>query len=100
MDNPAEKILDRLREKGWIKGRLGTAGGPNCMAGAGLFQGLKCKALILSIIREQYPDRSTFPEWEVTIPSFNDHPDTTFADVERVLEKAAGKWEEERVING
>ena len=101
MDNPFEVMLDRLRHVGWQQGHEGGISGPNCLHGAARYTGITgYGAFILTIIQEQYPEHSAFPGWQPTIMSFNDHPDTTFADVERVLEKAAVKWEEERVLNG
>ena len=47
---------------------------------------------LASVISEQYPDRIQ-PDWY--IPAFNDHPDTTFEDIERVCEKAYIKRQEE-----
>lgn len=98
-DNPFEKVLDRLREKGWMKGESGDDAGPNCIMGA------YCRVwkfgpdqMIGQIARDQYPDRVGWHENLVEAAQFNDHPDTTFSDVERVLEKAAVKWEEERVL--
>lgn len=96
-DNPFEKVLDRLREKGWCKGGFDGPDGSHCIVGA--FRGFLSMARLQSlegILREQYPDR--IAGRLCPIPNFNDHPDTTFADVERVLEKAAIKWEEERVL--
>ena len=101
-DNPFEKVLDRLREKGWIKGRY-HMDESSCLLGAAMMEravywfscGLTANnTLIVSIIESQYPDRIEFG----VVPDFNDHPDTTFEDVEKVLEKAAVKWEEERVM--
>lgn len=99
-DNPFEKVLDRLREKGWMKHNFGTENGPNCIRGAALKKGVPGWDFLIPaltpIIMDQYRDRV----WGgiECVASFNDHPDTTFADVERVLEKAAVKWEEERVL--
>lgn len=99
MDNPGEMILDRLRSHGWCKQDFGDAEGPNCIAGAAheveaedYFQ-----HTLVWVIDEQYPGRMEAGPHS-NVPNFNDHPDTTFADVERVLEKAAVKWEEERVL--
>lgn len=101
-DNPFEKVLDRLREKGWRQNGSGREEGPNCIRGATqIMVGLKVlyDGPLLQVIATQYPDRTTTPlAGGVSIVEFNDHPDTTFADVERVLEKAAVKWEEERVM--
>lgn len=102
-DNPFEKVLDRLREKGWQKGWFGDHRGPNCLVGAHM--NTYCSTIkqfkqwtdnLIPILLAQYPDRIKGSMAE--IPNFNDHPDTTFTDVERVLEKAAVKWEEERVM--
>lgn len=96
-DNPFEKVLDRLREKGWYKGGFTGPDGSQCVVGAS--RGI-CNtqffSLLEEILRDQYPDRLS-GRLRPT-PNFNDHPDTTFSDVERVLEKAAVKWEEERVM--
>lgn len=105
-DNPFEKVLDRLREKGWHKGDYGFASGPNCLVGGLLFAtGMNIQESCNSpesetldkIVMEQYWGRAIRGSM-THIPNFNDHPDTTFTDVERVLEKAAVKWEEERVL--
>lgn len=48
---------------------------------------------VATVLSEQYPDRFD-PNFN-TIPHFNDHPDTTFEDVERVLSKAAILAEEQ-----
>lgn len=98
-DNPFEKVLDRLREKEWLKGQLGGLNGPNCINGALFFEEVwengKNRDSLALIILEQYPER--LEKAFFSVPAFNNHPDTTFSDVERVLEKAAVKWEEERV---
>lgn len=105
-DNPFEKVLDRLREKGWRKGDYGPKSGPNCIVG-GLLEitGMTIresylspeKVMLDSIVTEQFWERAVRGRM-THIPNFNDHPDTTFSDVEKVLEKAAVKWEEERVL--
>ena len=97
-DNPFEKVLDRLREKGWCKDRLGDRHGPNCLLGGARevnVLGGEWLFPLEEIIVDQYTDRVRNIAHTV---SFNNHPDTTFTDVERVLEKAAVKWEEERVM--
>jgi hypothetical protein len=58
---------------------------------------IRQEQIIMRVIAEQYPERCTpIPmglHWNMPnlahIPTFNDHPFTTFEDVERVLEKAA-----------
>ena len=98
-DNPFEKVLDRLREKGWTKKQFGESEGPNCIRGAAGYSGLSVWTDVIGplrpIVQAEYKDRLGDTE---IIAGFNDHPDTTFSDVERVLEKAAVKWEEERVL--
>lgn len=93
-DNPFEAVLDRLREKGWTKHSLGTPSGPNCLLGANMFlkTNINFYDSFWPIAEAEYPNRGGM------VSSFNNHPDTTFADVERVLEEAAVKWEEERVM--
>ncbi len=52
---------------------------------------------LASVIREQFADRlpqNALNDAGMTIVRFNDHPDTTFADVERVFEKAEVAWDE------
>lgn len=105
-DNPFEKVLDRLREKGWNQGNYGPTAGPNCILGAFMYElslrecelwGDECIEGLETVLLEQYWERTV--KGDMThVPNFNDHPDTTFADVEKVLEKAAVKWEEERVM--
>lgn len=99
-DNPFEKVLDRLREKGWRKGDF-LKGESTCIVGASMALGSVIPhangyTVLRVMITDQYPDRLTGKFG--LIANFNDHPDTTFSDVERVLEKAAVKWEEERVM--
>lgn len=98
-DNPFEIVLDRLREKGWQKGDFGPSEGPNCIYGAITAVEVNFHAVdasVVKIVGEQFSDRTLLKEHKGV--AFNDHPDTTFTDVERVLEKAAVKWEEERVL--
>lgn len=103
MDNPAERVLDVLRLRGWSKGESFGPNGQRCVGAACEIPGGMSEpvTLIARIINEHYADRTVEHICNTsmaTIVSFNDHPDTTFADVERVLEKAAVKWEEERVL--
>jgi hypothetical protein len=55
------------------------------------------REVLTEVIAEQFPDRlsRTYDDmyWDgnrplLTISRFNDHPDTTFVDVEAVVEKA------------
>lgn len=103
MDNRPEEALDRLRTHGWTKGASMNSRGEMCIGGAcetgevGFSPAIQA---IATVIRDQFPERvrdAINPSMGIVV-RFNDHPDTTFADVERVLEKAAVKWEEERVL--
>lgn len=103
-DNPFEKVLDRLREKGWTRYTLGTASGPHCIRGAAYYElggwSKMCKGLA-PILAEHYPyfTKEYYGDsYSCNVMAFNDCHSTTFTDVERVLEKAAVKWEEERVM--
>lgn len=109
MDNPVAKALhdglDRLRERGLTKRQLvDRRTGAVCAVGAlvdatpahdhsrrvavdyGAF------VLLDAVAAEQYPERATdslHPKGSVVL--FNNHPDTTLEDMERVFEKAIVK---------
>jgi len=106
--------LDYLREHGWHQGHytdINDAANPTpsaCILGAlkiaqmeavgnvfGIGYGYDIQALI-STIEEQHPDVATdAKEQDYTlIPFFNDGKGRTFAEVERVIEKAAIKRDE------
>lgn len=53
----------------------------------------QAKDLLMEVIREQFPER--LKRFSENIPTFNDHPDTTFEDVRLVIEKAAIKEQEQ-----
>lgn len=89
--------LDVLRRDGWCKDSLHDDKGQHCMLGAfGVAYGridaewLAAFSACNDIIGEQFPERSEFP----CVVFFNDHPATTFADVEMVLEKAQLRLDE------
>ena len=105
----AKQILD---EKGWIKGdyeNLVDDAHPRgyCLVGAigevlgtvALAESGLCTEsnLLLEVIKEQYPDRclhrATGTDY-FDIPTFNDHEDTTRADIDLVLEKAIARADE------
>ena len=100
----AKQILD---EKGWIKGDYKNLDVPDlpmgfCLVGAlsEVLLGGRMEAesvgcveaeILLEVIAEQFPDRKgTYGD----IPTFNDHEDTTRADIDLVLEKAIAKADE------
>lgn len=107
--NPYRNALDLLRQTGWTKGIAFAPDGRRCLVGAGMFS----RSLIMDVINEYFPGRTQYdparsmdalgvdqePDTPISYPSgglpnFNNHPDTTFDDVELVLEKTAIKYEE------
>lgn len=93
MQNDYEKALAILREFGWHKGGASNESGEVCAMRAvhlarGLNWGTWDDDILDEIVEEQYPERTgTFAHH--TVVAFNDDGRTTFADVERVFEKAA-----------
>lgn len=97
------QTLAALRENGWIKNYLCASNGVcingavniattgNAMRfisnGAGELKGVR--EIIYKIVKEQFPERAAKVHWRRMSPhEFNNHPDTTFEDMEMVLEKA------------
>lgn len=104
--------LDDLRSNGWFKGattnvgcypvicpRVGSdpAGLPGCMWTAVGRQGMEADLDIFAlaeVCKEQFPERSanslgSIHDPEVVVIFTNNHPETTFEDVEMLMEKAA-----------
>jgi hypothetical protein len=95
----AARVLARLRASGWSKtgrseGRkvclLGAYGqelygSPDAAIATYRFQALQ------QVILEQYPGK--YPP-NLVVPKFNDDPDVTWDDVEKMLEKAVAKEQE------
>ena len=107
----ADNVLDQARArldggKKWQKYGLTGIYGRVCLvqalgeasrgSGVTLYKGLKA---VIDVVAEQYPDRgldrNDHPRLGVSIPAFNDHPDTTWADIEAVLDKAARRLDEQ-----
>jgi len=106
-DNIYRQMLDYLRENGWWKGNMFGPVNKVCILGA-----YKCVSQyssyrianqsllkeelseLFDVVADNFYERATTDSnggfddrpW---VPWFNDHKDTTFADVEFVLEKAA-----------
>lgn len=94
----AKKLREVLRtEADWCKGA--THDGTRCclvgaceeatkyiFAGNGYLEFVALCDKLRAAICDLYPDRADVDE--VFIPDFNDHPDTTFDDVCKVIEKA------------
>lgn len=88
------RVLSRLRATGWSKGSR-SGGNGVCLLGAYAEElcgdpgeGVPLHVLITmrKVIAEQYPDKYAANDIFV-VPKFNDDPDITWNDVERVLEK-------------
>ena len=83
----------------WIKS-MGTDD-KTCIMGALGMVGGSCNVgdvdVIRRVIEEQHPGRGRYGynDEGTSVALFNDHPDTIWTDVERVMEKAAMKLDEE-----
>ena len=112
----ADNVLDQARARldggnKWCKQRLYDKHGRACLVGAinevsshdiklPHVEGVDCAcersvaaAVLNDVIWEQYPQRSNI--FFHSVSYFNDHPDTTWADVEAVLDKAARRLDEQ-----
>lgn len=109
MDHSSKVIrtaIDIIEEKGWVQHYGGDMEHGFCILGAvetifptyGRTSATEWKALI-EVIEEQYPDRCQGVRMNpLNITLFNDHPDTTKAEVLAVMEKAAIKLEEQQSL--
>jgi len=92
--------LEVLRRRGWHKGWYTNGDGKVCMLGARqvaegngfgylLDRDRDWYTAVGEVIAEQFPERAVRKSEGLTsVAMFNDHPATTFEDVEAVLEKA------------
>jgi hypothetical protein len=98
--NPIEQVRERLDGgRKWCKRSLADDDGSFCLIGAAVRQQpllvVRSVPLIVAVVQEQYPDRvAWFAVGGGVVSSFNDHPDTTWADVDAVLDKASVLWDE------
>lgn len=103
----ATKALEWLRNNGWAQG-AGIYRNPrrDCMVSAlsqVVHQGTWARHqklhaaynVLAQVCREQYPDRVGTRRSDAI--SVNDHPDTTFEDIERIYEKAIVRLQEMEV---
>lgn len=89
--------LEILRRDGWIKGQGADRQERKCLVGAVAValtdsdvEWRRYLDVVNEVTHEQYPERCAYGgTW-----GFNDHRDTTFADVELVLEKAQLRYDE------
>jgi len=92
--------LEILRRDGWCKGTVLNDSGERCLIGALKLSPFahpwdsRIILIVDEVVREQFPDRIGGYKGR-HIADFNDHPDTTFADVELVLEKAQLRFDEQ-----
>jgi hypothetical protein len=95
------RVLARLRAQGWVKGER-SSDGKICLLGAyaeelwgepGAGVPISMFTNLRNVILEQYPDRYVANDL-FTVPTFNDDPEITWDDVEKVLEKAVAKEQE------
>lgn len=97
----SESALSRIASHGWVKFVSASDGedGPMCLGGVLTYvltgavgfnsQQIPVYIKTAQIICDQFPDRVTHPfaNIDTLIVNFNDHPNTTLADVCAVLEK-------------
>lgn len=93
--NPFREGLEVLREKGWCQGAIEDDKGRKCAIGGLLLTNPTTNSLpfLAEITEELFPDRYRISN-KHPVAIFNDHPHTTFEDVEAVFEKAAVRWDE------
>lgn len=89
------EALDLLRRDGWCKGKQEDERGRHCIVGAAHCVGAYQEDFIAldAVAEQQYLDR-VGSGLLVPAAALNDHPDTTFEDIERVMEKAALRLDE------
>lgn len=90
MTNPIEDIRARLDGgRKWCKGK-GWDGDKICLVEAVAAKGHAGLLYLLGgVIQERHPHRA-----RGSIVAFNDHPDTTYADIDAVLDEMSQRWEE------
>lgn len=99
--NVSARVLDRLRTKGWVRGKR-AQGEKMCLLGA-YAQELYGKPngnislgrveVLREVIMEQYPGKYADSD-PFVVTKFNDDLTVTWDEVEKVLEKAAAKERE------
>jgi len=106
--NVYEEMMESIKEKGWIKGEVGSNEKGYCMMGhlmhctSALFQPkpevsfIDAEDILVDIIKEQFPERiqSGINDHLTDVARFNDHPATTIDEVIIILEKASVNYGE------
>ena len=102
-----DNVLDQARDsldggRAWCKNEGRDGQGRMCIAGAidalalDRVPYLAARVALEGVIAEQYPCRSVHSVFgTVMISVFNDHPATTWADIDMVLDKAARLLDEQ-----
>lgn len=107
--NPFRKALEGWDEDQWIKGEMYDYRDGQVVASCALGRldymwavtsdSVDTYRLANHILTQTfhalYPDRCHAEEDYGTIPTVNDHEDTTFEDVRAAFEKAAVRWDEQ-----
>lgn len=99
-------MLPSIEQYGWWRGEI-QDGTPKCLLTGlvNLYSGHLSsysgeyhadRQALTDVVREQFPDRlgPVLSTYKPDVAQFNDHPDTTWADLELVVEKAAIKRQE------
>lgn len=110
--NPYDAIRGRLRDgEGWHKDSMWKGKEATfCLVGAanwacavqrrGFDEANHIRDILAEVVQEQYPDRldqATYSTPTGKIVDFNDDMRTDWPDIDRVLDKARARWEEESV---
>ena len=86
--NPIREGLERLRESGW-RHDIGT-----CMYLSIMGSAEQELAILDAVSLEQFPERAKLRSWDNPTFAVNDNAETTFDDIERIMEKAALRLDE------
>jgi hypothetical protein len=100
--NIYESAAQYLLDAGWTKGAMGGQGRPSCLLGAiqevSDYQSLYDHARIpRTVAMELYPERTNvrlpedFASERGNLVKFNDHPDTTLADILIILKESSNR---------
>jgi hypothetical protein len=75
-------------EESWCKGKMYTCGGQCCLFGAVKLVTIGLIPAVGDAIKKHFGDRmGNIAEYGYLISSFNDHPETVWADVKKVIDE-------------